>query len=478
MSFRLATAALLLVCASCSKTEQRQASAPPGADKAATPLAEARAYARSQVAKASPPVAAKAAPSGEPSEPSVISPTEMRGAPSGKLMPIPRALVARPERTGALRGSAMDNDGVERIALMPGSRVVAAPAAPAPPPRVAAPSLEISSIPASSPADSDPEPISAAARAAVPDEVPRPSIAAAAATHPAEIAPQALGAPSFNPISAPPRRLANAEAADAALLPELGATPGASRKAPQGLPIYAVADRSRLITSLNELILDSIQMVPQGGSYKADQATMDLLCKAITISEKQLAVAPELARPSFCSEATYLVFLIAMERLQQANRVTLSEPTMQALLVHRQRDGEGVWGRWNANGPGTARLFHELGAGQNFTNPLSARPGDFLKIWWNDEIGCHERGHSVIFLGMTQTEKGEVAVHYWSSNKPGGYGEGIAGMSKVKRMLFSRLENPNALATAPRLPNLDKYLADMLKRASTGEEMLRMVGAE
>jgi hypothetical protein len=391
---------------------------------------------------------------------------------------MPRGLVARPERPerpGAFRGSATDNDGIERIALTPGSRVVSAPAAPPPPPRVAAPSLEIAAAPVEPKSAPETDPISPEARAAVPEVVP-PAIAASAA-HPVEISPQTFAAPSFNSPAASPRRLTNTDAADAAILPELNPAPSA-RKAPEGLPIFSVMDRTRPITSLNELILDSIQMVPQGGSYKADQATMDLLRNAVTISNKQLTVAADVARPSFCSEATYLVFLIAMERLQQANRLTLSQPTMQALLVHRQRDGEGVWGRWNANGPGTARLFHELGAGQNFTNPLSARPGDFLKIWWNEEIGCHERGHSVIFLGMTKTETGEIAVRYWSSNKPGGYGEGVAGMSKVKRMLFSRLENPSALANAPRLPNLDKYLADMLKRASTGEEMLQMVGAE
>jgi hypothetical protein len=34
------------------------------------------------------------------------------------------------------------------------------------------------------------------------------------------------------------------------------------------------------------------------------------------------------------------------------------------IISSSQRDGAGIWGRWNANGPGTARLFYELGLGQ------------------------------------------------------------------------------------------------------------------
>jgi hypothetical protein len=119
-----------------------------------------------------------------------------------------------------------------------------------------------------------------------------------------------------------------------------------------------------------------------------------------------------------------------------------------------------------------------LGLGKSFTNPMTARPGDFLKIWWNDEIGSAERGHSVIFLGMQRTEKGEFGIRYWSSNKPGGFGEAVAPLSTVKRMLFSRLDNPRAILNAARLPAVDQYLADMLKRASTQEEMWQMCGVQ
>jgi hypothetical protein len=40
-------------------------------------------------------------------------------------------------------------------------------------------------------------------------------------------------------------------------------------------------------------------------------------------------------------------------------------------MIRGQRDGEGIWGRWNANGPGTARLFHEMNLGENFERVAS-----------------------------------------------------------------------------------------------------------
>ena len=74
--------------------------------------------------------------------------------------------------------------------------------------------------------------------------------------------------------------------------------------------------------------------------------------------------------------------------------------TLEHLIIRDQRDGEGIWGRWNANGPGTARLFHELGLGSNFDNFDQAKPGDFMKIFWSRQVGKSEHGHSTIFLGM------------------------------------------------------------------------------
>jgi hypothetical protein len=80
---------------------------------------------------------------------------------------------------------------------------------------------------------------------------------------------------------------------------------------------------------------------------------------------------------------------------------------MENLLIRGQGDGVGIWGRWNANGPGTARLFEELHLGKNFTSFEEARPGDFMKIFWNDNIGGTESGHSVIYLGRGSPKEKE-----------------------------------------------------------------------
>src|SRR5690606_37168739 len=123
----------------------------------------------------------------------------------------------------------------------------------------------------------------------------------------------------------------------------------------------------------------------------------------------------------------------------------------------------------NANGPGAARLFHELGLGRNFDRYEEARPGEFMKIFWTTEVGSRERGHLVVYLGR-RTVNGEERVRFWSSNQPGGYGEKEVPRARIAHALFSRLENPQAFAAAPSLPKTDPYLASLLKvRSSIAE---------
>jgi hypothetical protein len=184
---------------------------------------------------------------------------------------------------------------------------------------------------------------------------------------------------------------------------------------------------------------------------------------------------PKKAIPSFCSGATYLVFTVALAQQQRAGKVSLSPETWRALMVEGQADGAGVWGRWNANGPGTGRLFEETGAGRSFTDIGEARRGDFLKIFWNDSIGAAERGHSVVFLGV-EKEKGEEQVSFWSSNQPGGYGSKKVPRSKIKRMLFSRLEFPERLEQVLKLPPRDSFLAGLEEKSVSPEDAARAVG--
>ena len=117
---------------------------------------------------------------------------------------------------------------------------------------------------------------------------------------------------------------------------------------------------------LNEVILEQIKQMPVGGKYSASQVATSRLQAAVHLESGKLFVQPDAASPSYCSGATYLVFLKTIEALRDRGDLQLNAETLKSLLIRGQRDGEGIWGRWNANGPGTARLFYELGLGRNF----------------------------------------------------------------------------------------------------------------
>lgn len=224
---------------------------------------------------------------------------------------------------------------------------------------------------------------------------------------------------------------------------------------------------------MNRLILESVRMMPVTGGYSTSATANRALNQAVTDSDGILKVDASRTIPSYCSGATYLVFLKTLSGLQSSGMITLAPGIAAALRPAGQPDGTGIWGRWNANGPGTARLFYELGLGPNFTDLPRALPGDFLKIFWNDSIGASEHGHSVIFLG-TETKNGEQYVRFWSSNIPGGYGEKVVPLSRAHRMLFSRLEHPESINRP--LPRTDSYLSSMEHRSSTPAEMAEKCG--
>lgn len=200
-------------------------------------------------------------------------------------------------------------------------------------------------------------------------------------------------------------------------------------------------------TDFNAKVLAAVRTMPKGGGYDGSDATKNLLPKACELSGGVIEVQADRARPSFCSGATYLVLLKALGRGPE-----------ELLPVVDHQDGHGVFGRWNANGPGSAKLVADLRAGRNFTSWDEARPGDFLKIWWTDRIGGRERGHLVVYLGH-DAEK----VRFWSSNQPGGYGTKSVPRSDCRRVLFTRITHPERFASAGKLPAVDPWLARMLR---------------
>lgn len=197
----------------------------------------------------------------------------------------------------------------------------------------------------------------------------------------------------------------------------------------------------------NAALLSALRTMPEGGGYDGSDATKNLLPKACRLEGGRLVVDAGVARPSFCSGATYLVLLKA-----------LGSGTEAMLPVMDHRDGHGVFGRWNANGPGAAKLVADLGAGVNFTSWDEARPGDFLKIWWTEAIGGRERGHLVVYLGHDAE-----TVRFWSSNQPGGYGVKQVPRSSCRRVLFTRISRPERFRGAGALAGRDEWLERMLR---------------
>jgi hypothetical protein len=219
----------------------------------------------------------------------------------------------------------------------------------------------------------------------------------------------------------------------------------------------------------NNLILDQIRAMPSGGRYSASRTATIRLQSAAHFESGIFSVVPDAASPSYCSGATYLVFIKTIEALRARGSLSLNYATLESLLIRNQRDGEGIWGRWNANGPGTARLFHEMDLGENFDDFAQAQPGDFMKIFWSPEVGRSEHGHSVIYLGM-ERQAGLDYVRFWSSNIPGGYGEKSVPRTKIVHAIFSRLDAPGNLSRALTAPPVDKYLANLLTSRSSYEE--------
>src|SRR6516165_9407423 len=238
------------------------------------------------------------------------------------------------------------------------------------------------------------------------------------------------------------------------------------------LVIYGVV-ASASGANYNTLILEQVSKMPTGGKYSISHFAKIKLESAAHFESGKFFVIPTAPYPSFCSGATYIIFVKTIEVLRDSGQLKLDYATLNQLIIRDQHDGEGIWGRWNANGPGTARLFHELGLGPNFDNFDQAKPGDFMKIFWSRQVGKNEHGHSTIFLGLENRPDGQY-VRYWSSNIPAGYGEKSVPRSKIAYAIFSRLQTPANLARINSAPYVDTYLASLLRtRSSLAEASMK-----
>jgi hypothetical protein len=237
-------------------------------------------------------------------------------------------------------------------------------------------------------------------------------------------------------------------------------------------PLYA-QDNAVTDRDPNSLILRILRTMPQGGGYSATASATRDLQSAVQVNGGTLCVKPTDARSTYCSGATYLVFIQAIQKLTPGSMV--GQGVAEALAIKGQPDGVGVWGRWNANGPGTACLFRELRLGHNFTSFEEARPGDFMKIFWTDAVGSREHGHSVIYLSK-EVVNGVETVRFWSSNKPGGYGFKEVPRARISHAIFSRLETPSNIASSMALVRKNYYLAGLVTKESSMREALDQSG--
>lgn len=315
------------------------------------------------------------------------------------------------------------------------------------------------------------------------------------------------------------------------------------------LSLLCVATATHARDKVNErwqqAMLTAIASFPEHGGYYTGGRPNELFAKTtwrglheayqMTPADERPRFDPWLAQPSFCSSATYGVFIKALLLWDTRGKIKREAWVNMKPYVgiadelnpdgFGQDDGVGFWGRANANGPSLGVLVHELGAGYSFTAYRGAKsernketsderyltdaewcaldvwsravPGDLMKIFWNRNesrhsdsgaiIGCNddrnadqEAGHSVIFMGC----EGDT-VTYWSSNGPGehpelmGYSMGRCHKTAIQRVVFTRITQPERFNNARKMAPTDvnAYLNDLNgKRHSTTAEMMRQLG--
>ena len=268
----------------------------------------------------------------------------------------------------------------------------------------------------------------------------------------------------------------NPSALTVAILLALGAGLVPVRGEPAVLIVSPAAPvRAAAPGAANARVLAAIARMPAGGGYATTHAASEALGKAISMEPHgRLTIKAGLAEPSFCSGATYLVLLQVLQpEIDKLRDAEQRQSLCRLLMVDGQADGVGIWGRWNSNGPCMAKLFHDARMGRSFWDLRYAMPGDFVKLWWKDAIGRDEAGHSAVFIGCRQTATGEEAMEIWSSNTPAGFGRKLIPLTRIHHMLFSRCEHPEQVVALARLPAIDPFLAEMLRRNTTREEISR-----
>jgi hypothetical protein len=230
----------------------------------------------------------------------------------------------------------------------------------------------------------------------------------------------------------------------------------------------------------NAMILAIIKRLPTGGGYSLDAARVELpTVTAHNIGGGRWEMRVYDGHPSHCTSATYAVYAHLVAALHNGGRISLSPDQLRSLAILRTMpdgtarvDGQGPFAIFNANGAGVAALLKHTGTGFSFRDDklAYARPGDFLKLFWNEKVGASEQGHQVIFTGRREMSDRDM-ICFWGSQKQGrkkragrgtealyfpaaangevhdGYGEVCRPRSDIKAMIFSRVTCMEHLAS-------------------------------
>jgi hypothetical protein len=222
---------------------------------------------------------------------------------------------------------------------------------------------------------------------------------------------------------------------------------------------------------IQQWILETVNEMPSKGGFELTGIPPRRLRDAFIWRGDELTVDPESSKPSYCTTSTYLVFYRVLQKYWDYSRTKPSKLALDMIKPNVDNDGVRIWGRWNSNGPATAKFFRDTMMGENFDDINKARPGDFLKLFWNGQIGKKETGHSVVYLGNEFVD-GVQMIKFWASNrKTDGFGVMSVPITDAKRLLFSRLTHPERADNIGSLPITDNFLASMLVRESNWTEV-------
>ena len=263
-------------------------------------------------------------------------------------------------------------------------------------------------------------------------------------------------------------------------------------------------------TDFNAMVLDIIKGLPNGGGYSRGSSFQLPTITAHNIGAGRWEMRVYDGFPSHCTSATYAVFARLVSVLLDNGRIALDGEQIATLSAKNRMpdgatlvDGQGPFQIFNANGAGVAALLKHTGTGTSFRDDklLYARAGDFLKLFWNENVGASEQGHQVIYLGHKTVGSREM-VCFWGSQRQNkkkrsggtealyfpaaegdkvvdGYGEACRPRADIKEMIFSRITCMQHLAAglddmrdkaiasrgAP-YPFVDEYLYELRNTSS------------